>query len=112
MEKLLRTKAGQFQLADSVTLKEIESMRDQDRLGELIRPTEQFFAAYPAVYAKEEADGYLCNGNPIFGTSVQNEEIIREPVRMYLSDGRFVGVFQYQQETQLYKPWKMLLEER
>ena len=49
MTALQRTKSGQYTLAQSLTLDDIQAAADSDRLEELLLPTDSLFLAYPAV---------------------------------------------------------------
>ena len=110
MESLVRTQVASFALADSLTLAQIEDAKKADRLDQILLPIDQVFSAYPKVYASEEADKRLVNGNAIEQMQARTDEAIGEgdPVRMYLSDGRFVGIY-YLNEHQ-FKLKKMFLE--
>lgn len=110
MECLVRTQVASFALADSLTLARIEEAKKADRLDQILLPIDQVFSAYPKVYASEEADKRLVNGNAIDQMQARADEAISEgnPVRMYLSDGRFVGIY-YLNERQ-FKLKKMFLE--
>ena len=110
MESLVRTQVASFALADSLTLAQIEEAKKEDRLDQILLPIDQVFSAYPKVYASEEADKRLVNGNAIEQMQARADEAINEgdPVRIYLSDGRFVGIY-YLNEHQ-FKLKKMFLE--
>lgn len=110
MESLVRTQVASFTLADSLTLAQIEEAKKEDRLDRILLPIDQVFSAYPKVYASEEADKRLVNGNAIEQMQARTDEAIDEgdPVRIYLSDGRFVGIY-YLNEHQ-FKLKKMFLE--
>lgn len=64
MEKLLRTKAGQFLLEDSLRLSEVERLRDEGRLEEAILPVDEVFTAHPKAVLKKESSRLGYNGNP------------------------------------------------
>lgn len=110
MERLVRTQVASFALADSLTLAQIEEAKKEDRLDQILLPIDQVFSTYPKVYASEEADKRLVNGNAIEQMQAKADEAIGDgdPVRMYLSDGRFVGIY-YLNEHQ-FKLKKMFLE--
>lgn len=127
MESLKRTKAGSFQLADALTLAQVEELRDMGKLEEEILSVEDIFAAYPRVYVKEHAEKLLKNGNVIpAGQAVRREEgsclkgafefsqdapgfVSGNLVRMYDASGSFYGIYVYREEERLYRPYKMFL---
>ena len=85
-----------------------------DGLEEKIYTVEEALEAYPAVYTLPEGDKNLKNGNPCFR---QQLDFLRDGApeiwedgdrfRFYNSEGRFKGVYQYQEEKHWWKPWKM-----
>ena len=100
----------------SLELDEIEQLRDMDGLEEKIYTVEEALEAYPAVYTLPEGDKNLKNGNPCFR---QQLDLLRDGApeiwedgdrfRFYNSEGRFKGVYQYQEEKHWWKPWKMFM---
>ncbi len=137
MEKLLRTQVDRFLLKDSLTLAQIEALRDEGRLSEAIVPVDEMFAAYPAVRTRPEADYLVHNGNQVkrellqldmlepdmqsggqreqtlelrlasAGTEQEGDDL--SPVRIYDSEGQFIGVYEFQPEKDWYKPRKIFL---
>ena len=103
-----------FLVEDSLKLDEIERLRDENGLESRIYTVEDALEAYPAIYTLPEGDKNLKNGNPCFK---QQLDLLRsggltawedgERFRFYNSEGRFKGVYQYQEEKHWWKPWKM-----
>ncbi len=54
MESLLRTRVSEFVLEDSLTLSQIEQLRDDGSLGEHILAVDKVFSSYPQLVMKEE----------------------------------------------------------
>lgn len=109
MEHLLRTRVDRFQLQDSLTLAQIETLRDEGRLGEVILPVEQMFSEYPAVCTSTEYDFLVHNGNQVKLEQLQQEAPENTLLRMYDSNGSFIGVYEFQPDRGWYKPRKMFL---
>lgn len=114
MEHLLRTRVDRFGVEDSLKLDDIERLRDENRLESRIYTVEEALEAYPAVYTLPEGDKNLKNGNPCFKQQLDlhrsggcNAWEDGERFRFYNSEGRFKGVYQYQEEKHWWKPWKM-----
>ena len=95
MEALLRTRVGNFRLEDAYTLSELEAAMQAGEIEDRIVSIEDCLGLYPARKALPEADAKLRNGNAV-GESVVSGETDDEGalVRLYLSDGSFVGLFQ------------------
>ncbi len=64
MEHLKRTRVERFKAEDSLTLSQIEALRDEDRIPEILIPVEAMFDG-PKAYAGEAADHLVRNGNPV-----------------------------------------------
>ena len=110
MEKLLRTRVERFTLEEAYTLSQIEKIRDEGRLEEILTPVDRLFSQYPLFQAVSEAEKRLENGNPLLCedlTEVKEPE--RGPVRIYAADGRFSGIYQYDPKIHRYRPVKMFL---
>lgn len=110
MEKLLRTKVGQFLLDGSLTLVQIESLRDEGRLDEVILPVDQVFVDYPAVHLKESTSRLGYNGNPFRPKDAASAEGEGSHVRVYDHRGQFIGIYEFHREEKLYRPVKMFYE--
>jgi tRNA pseudouridine55 synthase len=137
MESLVRTEAAGFRIKDSLTLGEIQAREKAGTLDDFILPVDQVFGDYPKLVAKPSATPLLENGNGVSGEFLQeiiptdagyeckyaengdkiqkitdnsdkNIGTLNGPVRMYMADGRFVGVFEKKQG--IFRPIKMFLE--
>ena len=113
METLIRTRVGRFELKDSISLKELEKIRDEERLGEYLVSVEEMFLDQPKAGALPEADSLVHNGNPVKPELVKVEWDQRytdqQLFRMYDSDQQFLGVYRYEEDRKWLKPWKMFL---
>ena len=109
MKELLRTKVGQFELSESLTLDELQKLKEEDRLAEAVLPVEEVFKELPEIRSDtEELDKLLKNGNPFRSRAVKD---IRggDMFRVYHSDGTFIGVFRYDEGKHMYYPEKIFL---
>lgn len=65
MESLLRTRVDRFELEDSLTLSQIEKLRDEGRVEAYVVPVEGVFLGLPALITKPgDGDKLVHNGNP------------------------------------------------
>ena len=112
MQSLQRTKVGPFTLDQALTLSQIQTLRDEDRLETILRPVDSVFAQCPALHVTAEGLKLLENGNVL--SHDQLTEHVRYPagewVRIYRPDQSFAGIYAYVPELQKYKPVKMFLE--
>ena len=118
MKSLLRTKVDRFELADSHKLSELETMMHEGRIGEVLLPVDEVFAACPAVRIRQESDRLIQNGNPFGKEDIaemtgerlpEGTELERNCVRVYNSEGDFRGLYRREQGGRRYKPEKMFL---
>lgn len=63
MQSLVRTRVGEFRLADALTLAQLQALRDTDRLEEALLPTDRIFADFNAVHVEEKWRKLIDNGN-------------------------------------------------
>ncbi|MBQ9886501.1 MAG: tRNA pseudouridine(55) synthase TruB [Lachnospiraceae bacterium] len=113
MESLVRTQSGIFKLEDSLTLSEIEKLRDNGTLEEHIYPIDRAFASYPKAYAKKDAGKMLYNGNPMYENQLASEcgssALKGSDICIYDSEGVFIGVYRYSEKIKQFKPVKVFL---
>ena len=93
MEKLTRTKVSRFEIKDSLTLAQIEVLKKEDRLSEILIPIDQMFANYPSIIVSGEAARLAYNGNGIKDRDVRKDENILDEayVRVYDDVEDFIG---------------------
>lgn len=109
MKELLRTKVGRFELSESLTLDELQKLKEEDRLVEAVLPVEEVFKELPEIRSDtEELDKLLKNGNPFRSRAVKDVKG-GDMFRVYHSDGTFIGVFKYDEEKHMYYPEKIFL---
>ncbi len=97
MEALLRTRVSMFSIEESLTLAQIEEYAAAGTLTERILPIEACFKELPMRKAKESGDRLLHNGNLVFEDQLEEQRpktACFEDVRMYDSQGIFIGVYQ------------------
>ena len=112
MQSLRRTKAGEFVIREALTLGQLQQLKDQGRLAEVIRPVDSVFENLPLLHVEREFSGLLENGNAIEPTKTAEGEVYvpGEWVRFYRQDGSFAGVYAYDREKKRYCPVKMFLD--
>lgn len=123
MTELTRTRTGGFTLQDAHTLDELQTLRDTDRLQEVILPVDSCFQDYPALQITEDADAIkkLSNGNQLEWKMVTGSPAADGMYRVYDRADQFCGIYR---DTVKYKddhgaqtaahhvltPWKMFLD--
>lgn len=133
MESLVRTNVERFEIEDSLTLAQIEELRDQGTLGDHVVSVEDMFSHCPGVMTAQEGDCLLHNGNPLnahlmimcqkgrrpgkekekdAGSGTTGRTFLAEAedgvcYRVYDSKGQFVGIYKWEQGNMRLKPQKM-----
>ncbi|MCM1111968.1 MAG: tRNA pseudouridine(55) synthase TruB [Muribaculum sp.] len=111
MESLVRTRSGRFGLQEAVTLGELETLRDEGRIGEVLTAVDEIFADCPALHVREAYRGLLENGNAVRPEQTDEGEVYAQDVqvRFYFAEGDFAGLYAYDGARGHYRPVKMFL---
>lgn len=112
MKSLKRTKAGPFTEETAITLKELETLRDEDRIREVLLPVDRFFSDLTPVHIPDEFMKYVRNGNHFFLQQIRERMAFAdgEDVRVYDIKGHFYGIYTFLKEEGQFTPKKMFLE--
>ncbi len=113
MESLVRSRVGCFSIDSALRLSEIERLRDEDKIADVIIKPDAVFAKLRAVTAAGNAERLLLNGNRIPEAFFAQDLPLKdgEEIRMYDGAGRFYGIYRYQGRARDAKPVKMFLQE-
>lgn len=110
MEGLVRTRVGRFEKEDSLRLSEIEALLREGELASRLTAPDSVFAGWEKRTAREEFEKLLYNGNALPVQAFQEtsgEEPPAENIRVYDKNGVFIGVYEYREEKNHYRPRKM-----
>ncbi|MBD5500451.1 MAG: tRNA pseudouridine(55) synthase TruB [Lachnospiraceae bacterium] len=107
MTALTRTKAGEFQIEKAYTLSKIQQLSDEGRLWEILVPIEKVFENLPSVTVKKDASKALLNGNQLKIEEIEKSIDTMEKVRVYDSEGKFYGIYEYDSFRKLFCPVKL-----
>ena len=111
MEKLLRTKVGVFELQDTLRISEVDELAKAGQVEEKIISVDELFEDYTKVWTKQKFDVVVHNGNRIEKRMLQEQfPANTERLRVYDSDGGFIGIYEYSEEKKDFKPVKMFYE--
>lgn len=109
MEELKRIKVSSFMIEDSLTLSEVEKLRDEEKLLMNIIPIDEMFADYKQVIVKQDWENPAYNGNSLSEKAVKPVEnlVDAEKVRLYNDRGDFIGIYEYMKKRREYRIVKM-----
>ncbi|SHI88971.1 tRNA pseudouridine(55) synthase TruB [Parasporobacterium paucivorans] len=108
MESLVRTKAGSFQLKDSLRLADVEALAGCSELDSFIIPIDKMFEQYSDAVISNSYLNMLLNGNVLkeeYFNSISKEG--SQTVRVYDETGDFHALYAFDDAMQLYKCVKM-----
>lgn len=106
MEELLRTASGQFTLADSYTLAEVEGFVKDGTIEQKVLSIDRVLSEHPALCTTPEGTRLLLNGNPLVSDLVKGEEK-KGLIRMCKDTGELVGLYRFNEKKGMYCPVKM-----
>ena len=111
MESLMRSRVGIFGIENALTLEQIESLRDQDKIEGVIIKPDAVFEKNQAVTVTEHGRRLTENGNPLRMEHLTEAVCLadEEQIRVYDSEGKFYGIYQYRNQSGVMKPIKMFL---
>ncbi len=112
MESLVRTRVGEFSLKDALTLGQLQELKDQGRLSEAVSPVESVFLSCPVLHVRGDLERLLSNGNALTVEQTAEKEQYAPGrwVRVCRPDGRFAGIYAYDEGKGRYQPVKMFLD--
>lgn len=124
MESLLRIKVSEFCIEDAWKLSELEILVKECTEGispdkwtnkqfPFVRSVDSVFLKYPMAVVTKENNKLLYNGNRLISSMLKEEtqECRIQPVRIYDEEGHFIGIYEYEENREDYKPVKLFLEE-
>lgn len=111
VKQLLRTKVGIFELKDSLKLSEIDQLAKEGLAEEKMISVDELFENDPKVQTAPAFDVVVHNGNRIEARMLaQKLPETAERLRVYDSEGVFIGIYEYSAERRDFKPVKMFYE--
>ncbi len=111
MEKLCRTMVDRFDVKNAITLDEIEKFRDDGSLSNYLYPVDEMLDKYSKCIVSAEAEKLVKNGNIFTGsqTMLKMNHKDEQILRVYTAGNQFIGLYKYNAEKRIYKPYKIFL---
>lgn len=112
MEELVRTKVSRFTLGESLRLEEISRIKEAGRLDEILIPIDKMFENYQEIHVKGKYAPLVYNGNPFYKNQAEASSTPKDQdlVRVYDHKGKFIGIYRYEKEKQIFKNVKMFFD--
>lgn len=112
MASLVRTRSGQFCLSDARTLSQIEELAHAGRLEEILLPTDFCLSELPCATVRKQLQPLAENGNPLLLEHLEgcpDSPTEGMQLRIYSPEGRFYGIYGWQEAQKRFKPAKLFL---
>lgn len=114
MKELVRTRVGDFNITDSLRLSQVEELVNQDTIENYIINIDDMFLSYPKVIVNDKYDKLIYNGNSfkevhLEAINAYGELDLDTYVRVYASDGVFIGIYRYNKRDKAFYAEKMFL---
>lgn len=112
MKELKRTKVSEFEIQESLTLAQVQELKDRGELQNCIQPIDSVFQHLERFELPEELEWLAWNGNPLnveqYTMSAKWEN--NQRIRVYDKRERFIGTYQYRNTNRILKLEKMFLD--
>ena len=110
MEKLLRTKSGNFVLDNTIKLSEIEDLVKEDALMncDSFITTDEVLSDFQKIHLKDEYKRFVMNGNMIDAKMIDEDILVAGSYRVYIDSDRFVALYKTE-DAKTFVPEKMFL---
>lgn len=111
MQSLTRSRVGIFGIEDALTLSELERLRDENKITEIIISPDKIFSENKAVTVNEQGRKMAQNGNRLGAAQLAAAVCLadKEQVRVYDSGGKFYGIYGYYEAERALRPVRMFL---
>ena len=100
MTKLIRTRVGDFDITNALTLSEIEEKMKMSQLESNIHSIDSLFDEYPKIVVSSDYDSYIHNGNKLSLEFIERyipiekyDFTLNKRYRLYDSNEHFVGLY-------------------
>jgi len=112
MEELIRTRVSRFKLEDSLTLSQVQELKEAGDLDKILVPIDEMFSDYEAITLKEEYMSFVYNGNTFMPKHVKQyiELVDGKMVRVYDDKGNFIAIYKFIKEKYIFKIEKMFYD--
>ena len=109
MEELIRTRVSRFKLEDSLTLSQVQELKEAGDLDKILVPIDEMFSDYEAITLKDEFMSFVYNGNTFLPKHVKQhiELVDGKMVRVYDDKGDFIAIYKFIKEKYIFKIEKM-----
>ncbi len=113
MASLVRTRVGNFRIADSITLAKVEELIRQGTYSDYVIAPGSVFMEYEGATVKWEAESALANGNKLYPHQLDFDHhksfANGDQLRVYNAKREFRAIYIFAENEGVFKPCKMFL---
>ena len=112
LTSLIRTEVSGFRAENAITLNTLEKLRDEDKIKDILISTDRVFESLKKLYVNDESRKYAYNGNKLNNrnfTKLDTYFSNNEKVCIYDLDKKFLGVYEFLENENAFKPYKLFL---
>lgn len=112
LTSLIRTEVSGFRAENAITLNTLEKLRDEDKIKDILISTDGVFESLKKLYVNDESRKYAYNGNKLNNrnfTKLDTYFSNNEKVCIYDLDKKFLGVYEFLENENAFKPYKLFL---
>ncbi len=111
MVSLIRSRSGRFTMDTAITLKQLEQIRDEDKLDDAIILVDKMFEGLTDIHVQDIFTKLVENGNSLSMGQIleQNKFKDGQEVKVYSRTGQFFGIYKYEEGTSRFVPRRMFL---
>lgn len=111
MSQLERIRVSDFSVENAITLDVISELVEKGEINKHIVSVERIFKHLDAIVTKKETDRLVINGNKLLVKDVvlcsDNNMTNNMLVRVFDSSNRFLAIYKYDEQEEVFKPFKM-----
>ena len=107
MKSLLRTRVFKFDIHDSVKIDDVEKYAKSGTVEKIVMQVDCVFDNLPMAAALKDYSKPLYNGSPIKREWFKDDKDLYPRIRVYDHRNIFVGIYNWDNEKQCYKPEKI-----
>ncbi|GFI21285.1 tRNA pseudouridine synthase B [Lachnospiraceae bacterium] len=113
MASLIRTRVGNFHIADSISLSKVEELVRQGTYQDYVIAPDSVFMEYEGATVKNQAENALANGNKLDSCQLEFDHrkhfMDGDLLRVYSGNREFRAVYIFVENESVFKPYKMFL---
>lgn len=112
LKELTRIKVERFSIEEAIKLSYVEELVKDNKINEYILSIEDFFYNLNEIEVLEKYNKPALNGNRLYLYNIKGNSDFKQAqrVKVYTSERKFLGIYEYNASDKAFKPYRMFLE--